>query len=138
MNMIQRPMQKDNGPNPYVVNVSQEAMMNDDYRTTFWTGDMAQMTLMSILVDSDIGLEIHKDTDQIIRIEHGMGQVKMGDHKEQLDYQLDVRRGDVIFVPAGTWHNVVNIGRMSLKVSVIYAPPHHLRESIHKTKQDAQ
>ena len=96
------------------------------------------MTLMSIPVDSDIGLEIHKDTDQIIRIEHGMGQVKMGDHKEQLDYQLDVRRGDVIFVPAGTWHNVVNIGRMSLKVSVIYAPPHHLRGTIHKTKQDAQ
>ena len=138
MNMMQRPMQTDHGPNPYIANVSQAAMENNNFRTAFWTGKYAQMTLMSIPVGSDIGLEIHRDTDQIIRIEHGMAQVRMGDHRDQLDYQLDVRRGDVVFVPAGTWHNVINMGRMPLKVSAIYAPPHHPRGTIHKTKQDAQ
>lgn len=126
------------GPNPYVANVAQEAMKNTNYRTAFWTGEYAQMTLMSIPVDSDIGLEIHEDTDQIIRIEQGMAMVEMGDYEDQLDYQLEVRRGDTIFVPAGTWHNVINIGRMPLKLSAIYAPPHHPAGTIHRTKQDAQ
>lgn len=128
----------DHGPNPYVANVAQEAMKNTNYRTAFWTGEYAQMTLMSIPVDSDIGLEIHEDTDQIIRIEQGMAMVEMGDYEDQLDYQLEVRRGDTIFVPAGTWHNVINIGRMPLKLSAIYAPPHHPAGTIHRTKQDAQ
>ena len=138
MKMYHSHARTDHGPNPYVANVAQEAMKNTNYRTAFWTGDYAQMTLMSIPVDSDVGLEIHEDTDQIIRVEQGMAMVQMGDYEEQLDYRLEVRRGDTIFVPAGTWHNVINKGRMPLKLSAIYAPPHHPAGTIHKTKQDAQ
>lgn len=64
------------------------------------------MTLMCIPVCSDIGLEIHPDTDQIIRIEQGMALVKMGHHKNELNFQFEVCDSDIIFVPAGTWHNV--------------------------------
>ena len=121
---------------PYVENVLQRAVRNTNYRTEIWTGCYAQMTLMCIPVCSDIGLEIHEDTDQLIRIEQGMGLVKMGSCKERPDFQRKVCKGDVIFVPAGTWHNVINIARVPLKVSAIYAPPHHPVGTVHRTKED--
>ena len=96
------------------------------------------MTLMCIPVCSDIGLEIHEDTDQIIRIEQGFGMVQMGECRDDLDYQRRVCRGDIIFVPSGMWHNVVNIGRIPMRVSTVYAPPHHPAGTVHKTKKDAQ
>lgn len=123
---------------PYVVNVCQKAAQNTNYRTEIWTGCYAQMTLMCIPVCSDIGLEIHEDTDQLIRIEQGLALVKMGNCKERLDFQKEVCEGDTIFVPAGTWHNVINIGKMPLKVSVVYAPPHHPAGTVHRTKEEAE
>ncbi len=91
-------------------NVLQRAVRNTNYRTEIWTGCYAQMTLMCIPVCSDIGLEIHEDTDQLIRIEQGMGLVKMGSCKERLDFQRKVCKGDVIFVPAGTVHRTKEEG----------------------------
>ncbi|MDY2700241.1 MAG: cupin domain-containing protein, partial [Lachnospiraceae bacterium] len=41
-------------------------------------------------------------------------------------------------VPAGTWHNIVNAGRIPLRLTSIYAPPHHPRGTIHRTKEEAQ
>ncbi|MGN1155906.1 MAG: cupin domain-containing protein [Agathobacter sp.] len=120
-----------------VTNVARQAMQNTDFRSTLWTGSFGQMTLMSIPVCSDIGLEIHKDTDQIIRIEQGNALAEMGDCKDHLDYRVRVCTGDLIFVPAGTWHNVTNIGRIPLKLSTVYAPPHHPAGTVHHTKEDA-
>lgn len=131
-------MEKNWKSGPCTMNVSQKALQNENYRTEIWTGCYAQMTLMCIPVCSDIGLEMHKDTDQMIRIEHGMALVKMGDCKEYLDFQKKVCKGDVIFVPAGTWHNVINVGRTPLKLSSVYAPPHHPAGTVHHTKEDAQ
>lgn len=88
--------------------------------------------------NKDICLEIHEDIDQLIRVEQGMGLVKMGDCKDRLGFQKEVCIGDTIFVPAGTWHNAINIGRMPLKVSVIYAPPHHPLGMVHRTKEEAE
>lgn len=130
--------QKQQKAEPSVENVLQRAVRNTNYRTEIWTGCYAQMTLMCIPVCSDIGLEIHEDTDQIIRIEQGMGLVKMGDCKDHLDFQKEVCKGDTIFVPAGTWHNVINIGRIPLKVSSVYAPPHHPVGTIHRTRKEAE
>lgn len=96
------------------------------------------MTLMCIPACSDISLEIHEDTDQLIRIEQGMAMVKMGDCEKDLDFQKKVYKGDSIFVPAGTWHNVINIGRSPLKLSSVYAPPHHPVGTIHRTKEEAE
>ena len=45
---------------------------------------------MSINVGEDIGLEIHPNLDQFIRIEEGQGLVKMGDSKDKLDFQRKV------------------------------------------------
>ena len=130
--------QTDGMPKQYIVDVSQKAMENRNFRTTLWTGSYAQMTLMCIPVCSDVGLEVHISTDQIIRIEQGNAIVKMGDCKNHLDFQEKVCVGATIFVPAGIWHNVINIGRTPLKLSAIYAPPHHPAGTVHCTKEDSE
>ena len=128
----------DYGPNPYVINVKNAAMKNTNFRTALWTGCHMQMTLMSIPVCSDIGLEVHEDTDQVIRVEEGMGCVKMGYNRNCLGYEQRLQVGDVVFVPVGTWHNIINTGNCPLKLSTIYAPPHHPAGTVHRTKEDAQ
>jgi mannose-6-phosphate isomerase-like protein (cupin superfamily) len=54
-----------------------------------------------------------------------------------LYFQEKVYDGYVIFVPAGTWHNLINTGCVPLKLYAIYAPPEHPHGTIHKTKEDA-
>ena len=93
MNMDYLDRKKEQKPEPYVTNVCQKAVQNTNYRTEIWTGCYAQMTLMCIPVCSDIGLEIHEDTDQLIRIEQGMGLVKMGDCKERWFFRKRFVRG---------------------------------------------
>ncbi|WP_218070336.1 cupin domain-containing protein [Desulfuribacillus alkaliarsenatis] len=129
---------KDYGPEPYVVNIEKATKQNDNFRTALWTGEYLQLTLMSIDVGDDIGLEIHHDHDQFIRIEEGEGIVQMGDKKHQLDYYRKVSDDYAIFIPAGKWHNLTNTGRRPLKLYSIYAPPEHPRGTVHKTKRDAE
>lgn len=127
----------DYGPNPYVVNIEEATRQNYNYRATLWTGNYLQLTVMSINPRDDIGLEIHTDHDQFIRIEEGQGLVLMGDSRDNLYFQEKVYDGYVIFIPAGKWHNVINIGCVPLKLYAIYAPPEHPHGTIHKTKEDA-
>ena len=130
--------QADYGPNPYVVHIGQMAMRNPNFRTALWTGEYMQMTLMNIPVRGEIGSEIHEDTDQMVRVEQGIGLVTMGEDKDNPDFRQRVMQGDTIFVPAGTWHNIVNAGRIPLRLTSIYAPPHHPRGTIHRTKEEAE
>lgn len=74
--------QRDYGGSPYVANTEQLAMNNTNFRTAIWTGDYFQMTLMHIPPCGEIGLEMHPDTDQLIRIEQGNAIVKMGKGKK--------------------------------------------------------
>jgi mannose-6-phosphate isomerase-like protein (cupin superfamily) len=123
----------DYGPNPYVVDVEQVAVENQNFREAIWTGTYLQMTLMSIPVCGEIGLENHPDTDQFIRIEHGSAIVNMGECKDRLNMQKSMCCGDAVFIPAGTWHNIINTGGSPLKVSSIYAPPHHPRGTVQRS-----
>lgn len=128
----------DFGPEPWVMNVEQSSMQNKNFRTAVWTGCHMQMTVMCIPVRGEIGLEIHEDTDQFIRVEQGSGITKMGVSRRQPDFQRQISEGDVVFVPAGTWHNIINVGRCPLKVSAIYAPPNHAGGTVHRTKEEAE
>ena len=113
---------KDYGGKPFVINIDEATKMNNNFRLALWTGKHLQVTLMSIMPGEDIGLEIHPDIDQFLRIEQGMGTVKMGDRKDRLNYCRNVSDDDAIMIPAGTWHNLINTGRMPLKLYSIYAP----------------
>ena len=129
---------KDYGPEPFVVNINEVTKQNDTYRTALWTGSHLQLTLMSIKVGEDIGLEIHPHLDQFIRIEEGEGIVKMGDSENNLNFQRKVYDDFAFIIPAGKWHNLVNTGNMPLKLYSIYAPPQHPHGTVQVTKADAQ
>lgn len=118
-------------------NIEDSALKNQNFRKTIWTGKFMQITLMSINSGSSIGLEMHPDTDQFLKIEDGVGQVLIGKSKDRLSYQKRVKKGDAIIIPAGMWHNVINLGRGCIKLYSVYAPPHHKPGTVHRTKQDA-
>lgn len=124
----------DYGPDPYVVNIQSAALQNTNFRTAIWTGEHLQATLMSIPVGGEIGLEMHPNTDQFLRLDAGNGMVKMGQSPNKLNYQSNVQSGYAIFVPAGTYHNLINTGNSPIKLYSIYAPPQHPRCTVHETK----
>jgi len=131
-------IRSDYGPAPFVIDINKATLANDTYRTALWTGKNLQLTLMSINPNDDIGIEIHPDNDQFLRIEKGIGVVQMGPSKDNLCYQTNVYDDYAIFIPAGTWHNIINTGREPMKIYSIYAPPHHPWGTVHATKAIAE
>ncbi|MBZ2174842.1 cupin domain-containing protein [Schnuerera sp. xch1] len=129
---------RDYGPYPFVTNIEEAAKRNNYFRLALWTGSYLQLTLMSINVGDDIGLEMHPDVDQFIRIEQGEGIAMMGNRRDNLTFRRRVRDDYVILIPAGTWHNLVNTGNIPIKLYSIYAPPEHPHGTVHRTKEDAE
>lgn len=129
---------KDYGPDSFVINIKEATKQNNNFRTALWTGQHLQITLMSINVGESIGLEMHPNTDQFIRIEEGIGLVQMGDDKNNLNFERKVYDDFAIVIPAGKWHNLTNIGNIPIKLYSIYAPPQHPKGTVHRTKEDAE
>ncbi|MBQ8379943.1 MAG: cupin domain-containing protein [Clostridia bacterium] len=127
---------EDFGPEPLVTNIEDMTKDNNTFRTALWTGEHLQLTLMSIPVGDSIGLEMHADTDQFIRIEEGLGLVQMGEEENNVTFQRRVGEDYAILIPAGKWHNIVNIGNVPLKLYSIYAPPHHPYGTVQMNKND--
>ena len=127
----------DSGPSPLIVNIENSSTENTNYRTTLWTGKNLQITLMAINPGEDIGLEVHPDHDQFLRIEQGQAIVQMGPDKNQLQ---DRHAGpdDAVVVPAGTWHNLKCESGDALKLYSIYAPVQHPHGTVHITKDEAE
>ena len=137
-NRCEHPAIRDYGCEPFVLNIHHAASMNENFRTTLWTGSYLQLTLMSIPVCGEIGVEMHDDVDQFIRIESGRAKVYMGACQNNLCEMACADDNDAILIPAGTWHNIVNVGNRPLKLYSLYAPPKHPRGTVHKTKEDAE
>ena len=136
-NRGKHPEIRDYGPMPFIFNINHATCMNQSYRTTLWTGHDLQLTLMSIPPKGDIGVEMHCDVDQFIRIEKGLADIYMGRCKDSLHRMGSASEGYAVIIPAGTWHNVINVGSCPLKLYSLYAPPKHPQNTIHKTKMDA-
>ncbi|MCM0624826.1 cupin domain-containing protein [Lysinibacillus sp. OL1_EC] len=130
-------VQNDFGPTPFVIDIEEATKRNKNYRTALWTGSNVQVTVMSLNVGEDIGLEVHPHVDQFICIEEGHGLTQMGPTRDYLNYQRHVAEDTAIMVPAGTWHNVTNTGDKPLKLYTIYAPPNHPFGTVQVTKADA-
>lgn len=129
---------KDYGNMPLAIDIKEIARQNETFRSTLWTGEHFQITLMNILPNESIGLEIHPDTDQFIQIIQGTGMVKIGDAQNNLDFSKRVGENESIIIPAGKWHNLINIGNDSIKLFSIYAPLQHPKGTVHLTKADAK
>lgn len=128
----------DFGGQPLVINLAAAAAENSSFRTALWTGEHLQITLMSIPPGEEIGIEMHPNLDQLLRIESGCAVVLMGHSKSTLNYKRKINRSFAVTVPSGTWHNIINTGRTPLLISSVYAPPQHHFGTVHKTKADAE
>ena len=123
----------DVGPHPQSFDLERATRDNGNYRTVVWSGVYLQVTLMSIPAGKDIGLEVHPDTDQFIRLDAGRGRAQIGPSKDQLTFDQEVSDGWCVLIPAGSWHNVTNVGPDPMQLYVIYAPAHHKPGKVHRT-----
>jgi mannose-6-phosphate isomerase-like protein (cupin superfamily) len=62
----------------------------------------------------------------------------MGNSREHLPFRQPVFEDSAVFVPAGMWHNITNIGNTPLKLYSVYAPPNHPHGTVHPTKAIAE
>ncbi|HZH87958.1 MAG TPA: cupin domain-containing protein [Chitinophagaceae bacterium] len=127
---------RDFGNDPFVFKIEDYTKQNETYRTALWTGEYMQLTVMNILPGEDIGLEVHNDHDQFIRVEEGEGIVLMGDTEDDLSFERKVEDDFAIMIPAGKWHNVVNNSDEPLKLYSIYAPREHPHGAVHETREE--
>jgi mannose-6-phosphate isomerase-like protein (cupin superfamily) len=122
----------------WVGDIERETLENGNFRTVAFTGTHTQLTLMRLGPGEDIGREMHDHLDQFLRIEQGSGRVELGATEDAVDETHEVEDDWAVIVPAGVWHNVVNMGEGELKLYSLYSPPEHPPETVHRTKADAE
>lgn len=114
----------------YLANIEEVTLNNTDYRRVLYTGRYMQLVVMSLKPSDEIGNEIH-GLDQFIRVESGKAKLILNnkDEYELVDDQ-------VVIIPAGTWHNIINNGDEDLKIYTIYSTPEHKDGVVQVTKAD--
>lgn len=116
----------------YVINLEKETEDNTNFRKVLYTAHHSQLVVMSIKPGEDIGMEVHPDNDQFIRIEEGEGKAVI-DGNEQV-----FSSGFCVVIPAGSQHNIINTSSSEdLKLYTVYSPAHHRLDVVHPTKADA-
>ncbi len=100
-------------------NLFKKAKENDHWKLAFLTGAHEQVVFMSISPQTnpknEIGMETHP-FDQVIVLAEGTGKAIL-EGKE-----FKVGTGDMIFIPKGTRHNVINSnGQKALKIISFYS-----------------
>ena len=105
---------------------------NSDFRRVLYTGKNLQLVLMTLQPGDAIGSEVHRDRDQFFRFEEGSGKVRVD------DAEYPVEDDDVVIVPAGARHNVINDGDRPLRLYTIYAPPEHRDGVVQATREEAE
>lgn len=112
-------------------NIEKDSLENDLFRKVLFTTQRSQLVIMSVQAGDDIGMEVHEDHDQFIRIEEGEGKAIIDDD----EYEL--ADGSAVVIPAGSNHNIINTGSGPLRLYTIYTPPEHADGTIHETRAEA-
>jgi mannose-6-phosphate isomerase-like protein (cupin superfamily) len=116
----------------YSVNIEQKSLANDCFREVLYTAPHSQLVVMTLQVGEDIGMEMHPDVDQFIRVESGQGEAILDGERHALS------DGMAVIIPAGTEHNVINTSpTAAMHLYTIYSPPNHPDGTINRTKKDA-
>lgn len=108
---------------------------NDNWKVAFLTAKDAQIVFMNVSPqtnpNNEIGMETHK-FDQIIFVVEGNGKAIL-DGKTTM-----IKSGDMIFIPQGVEHNVVNLNaKKSLKILSVYSSMDMPADTTYKKKSDA-
>lgn len=113
--------------------IIKDVQENENFRKVVYTSKNLQLVLMSLKPGEDIGSEVHANSDQFFRFESGKGTCIINEH------EYTIESGDVIIVPFGAKHNVINTDSTNeLKMYTIYALPNHKDGIIRATKEEAQ
>lgn len=115
----------------FVTDIEQQTADNEYFRHVLYTSTHSQLVVMALQPGEDIGMEVHPQHDQFIRIESGEGKSILNGEESMLT------AGTAVVIPAGTEHNIINTGSMMMKLYTIYTPPEHKDGTIHKTKAEA-
>jgi mannose-6-phosphate isomerase-like protein (cupin superfamily) len=115
----------------FVQDIEALAIKNDEFRRVLYTAKNCQLVLMALKPKGEIGAEVHK-LDQFFRVEEGSGEVVLD------GVRTPIRAGFAVVVPAGMNHNIINTGKVPLKLYTIYSPPNHRDGVIHHTRADAE
>ena len=112
----------------------EEAKKNTNWKMAFATGKSEQIVFMNISPftnpNNEIGVEVHS-FDQVILIVEGKGKVEMNGKMTM------VKNGDMIFIPEGTSHNVINLAQnKALKLISFYSDTDIPNGAIYKKKAD--
>jgi len=113
--------------------IDAETLNNTNYRKVLFTGQYSQLVLMSLLPKEEIGMEVHQNVDQFFRFESGQGLAVLNGE------ETIFKANDVIVVPAGTNHNIINTSETEpLKLYTIYSPANHPDGVVFATKAEAE
>lgn len=112
--------------------IKTRAQRNRFFRQEIFTGEKAQITLMSLKPNEDIGAEVHPNTDQILFFVEGRGKAYL-DGREEI-----IEENDLLYIEHGAEHNVVNTSAEEMKIVSVYIPPEHPRGTVHETKAEAE
>jgi mannose-6-phosphate isomerase-like protein (cupin superfamily) len=114
------------------INIEKDALESNNFRKVLYTGEHMQLVLMSLKPGEEIGEETHLKSDQFFRFESGTGKCTVN------GTEYNVKAGDVVLVPSGSKHNVINTGTtLDLKLYTIYAMPNHKDGIVRTTKEEA-
>lgn len=116
----------------YVGNIEDITEKNNNFRQVIFTSQHTQLVVMSLLPGEEIGTEAHDHVDQFFRLESGSLKIVMNGEENT------IQEGMAAIVPAGTTHNVINIGTNVAKLYTLYSPANHPEGTVHKTKAEAE
>ena len=115
---------------PFAIDMWQAVKENDAFRSVLFTGEHAQVVAMRLQSGERIGMEVH-EVDQLFFLIEGLAAVEVdGTHSV-------LGPGSILFVPAGSWHDIGATGSGGLRLLTIYAPPHHAPGTVHRTRGEA-
>ncbi|OGF98655.1 cupin [Candidatus Gottesmanbacteria bacterium RBG_16_38_7b] len=116
----------------FTTDIETATKTNVNFRKVLYTGKHSQLVLMSLRPNEEIGMETHPDNDQFFRFEMGKGKCIIDEN------EFMVKDGDVVIVPSGAEHNVINTsGTEELKLYTLYSPAHHKDGIVRLTKAEA-
>jgi len=115
----------------FIKNIEDIAVKNKDFRQVLYTAKNCQLVIMALKPKEEIGMEVHK-LDQFFRVEEGSGEAVLD------GVRTLIGAGFAVLVPAGTNHNIINTGSVSLKLYTLYAPPNHRDGVVHHTRAQAE
>lgn len=117
-----------------IQNLIEKAKKNDNWKTALITGEEEQIVFMNISPltnpNNEIGSETHS-FDQAILVVEGTGHSILNGKTSQ------VKSGDLIFIPKGILHNVINQEKdKALKIISFYSATDIPKGITYKTKAD--